>query len=106
MCTRLACACSSSCGVLYAARYAHICSVQTATSRVRDRLTARHRASGAANATVWVASGGALIRLRSSGAATPAATTPQAVALISLDSRTRAEYMVAPGSLRGRAQIG
>jgi len=95
MCTRLACACASSCGVLYAARYAHICSVHTAISRVRERLTAKHRASGAANATVCVASGGALIRLRSSGAATPAATIPQAVALITFDSRTAPEYMVA-----------
>src|SRR5271155_5414497 len=97
MCTRLICACSSSCGVLYAAKYAHICSVHTATSRVRDRLTATHRASGAANATVWVASGGALMRLRSSGAATPAATIPEAVALITLDSRTAPEYMVVVG---------
>ena len=34
------------------------------------------------------ASGGALTRLRSSGAATPATTIPQAVALIAFDSRT------------------
>ncbi len=54
--------------------------------------TATHRASGAANATVCVTSGGALTRLRTSGAATPAATTPQAVALIALDSRTEPEY--------------
>src|ERR1035438_7070419 len=97
MCTRRACASSSSWGALYAARYAHICSPHTATSRVRERRTATHSATGAANATVCVASGGALIRLRISGAATPAATTPQAVALISLDSRTGPEYMAGGG---------
>ena len=42
-------------------------------------------------------SGGALTRLRSSGAATPAATIPQAVALIAFDSRTGREYMAVPG---------
>ena len=65
--------------------------------RARERRTATHRPTGAANVTVCDEDGGALIRLRTSGAATPAATTPQAVALIAFDSRT------APG-VYGRAR--
>src|SRR5271167_4646867 len=88
MSTRSLWATSSSCGVLYAARYAHICRAQVATSRARERRVATHRPTGAANAIVCVTSGGALTRLRTSGAATPAATTPQAAALIRLERRT------------------
>src|ERR1700722_18518882 len=52
---------------------------------------------GAPKATVWTSSGGALTRLRSIGAATPATTIPQAVALIAFDSRTgRAVYAARP----------
>ncbi len=43
--------CSSSCGDLYAARYAHICRAQTPTSRLRERRIATDRPTGAANAT-------------------------------------------------------
>src|SRR5947207_1106560 len=78
---RRACARGSSCGVLYAAMYAHICTEQTATSRTRERRVATHRPSGAANATVCVTTGARGSRLRSAGAATPATSTPQAVAL-------------------------
>ena len=45
---------------------------------------ATHSASGAAKATVCVTIGAAVTRLRTRGAATPAATIPQAVALIAL----------------------
>ncbi len=88
--TRRSCAAGSSCGDLYAARYAHICKLQVATSRVRVRRIATHKPTGAANATVCATIGGVLIRLRTSGAATPAATTPQAAARMAFDRRTLA----------------
>src|ERR1700683_480567 len=88
MCTRMACAASSSWGVLEAAREAHICRQHTATSRRDERRAATDRPSGPAKATVCINSGGALTRLRSSGAAMAAATIPQAVALMARDRRT------------------
>src|SRR5208283_1418001 len=68
--------------------YAHICSEQVAMSRPRLRRMATHSATGAAKATPWVTSGGALTRLRTSGAAAPARTTVQAVARIALGTPT------------------
>ena len=97
MCTRARCASGSSWGDLYAYRYAHICNAHVATSRPRERRTATHKPSGAPNATVCTSSGGAFTRLRTIGAATPATTIPQAVALIAFDSRTgRGVYVALP----------
>src|SRR5438876_3109578 len=95
--TRAACSAASSCGDLYAATYAHICRQQAATSRVRERRSATHSPSGAANAAPCKTTAGARTRLRASGAATPIATTLQAVARIALARRTGAQYMFAPG---------
>ena len=53
---------------------------------------ATHSPTGAAKATVWVTTGGADTRRRTIGAATPAMTTPHAVALMALDRRTRRQY--------------
>src|SRR5438067_2142181 len=72
--TRAACSSTSSCGDLYAATYAHICRQQAATSRVRERRSATHSPSGAANAAPCKTTAGARTRLRANGAATPIAT--------------------------------
>ena len=77
----------SSCGISYAARYAHICSAHVATSRARVRGSATHSATGAAAAAASTAGCGRRIRRRTSGAATPAATIAHAAARMALDFR-------------------
>src|SRR6478672_3919923 len=67
--------------------YAHICSAQTAASRVRVRGTATHSATGAAAAEAVTNGGGIRRRRRASGTATPTTTTPQAAARRALDGR-------------------
>src|SRR5438132_1263577 len=70
----------------------------------RERRTATHSPTGAVNATACTSSAGARTCLRASGAAVPAATTPQAAARIALDRRTPWRFLPgnAPGGLLGR----
>src|ERR1700751_268024 len=75
-------------------------------SRVRERRTAMHRPTGAPKATVCTSAGGAATRLRTSGAAPPASTIPQAAALIALDRDTaRAVYGRRRGPRSGPARL-
>ena len=74
-------------GISYAAMYAHMLSAHTDTSLTKVRREATHRAAGAITAAPTTAAGGTLIRRLSTGAAAPAATRAQAVALIALDIR-------------------
>ncbi len=99
--TRAASASGLSWGISYAAMYAHILRAQTATSRPRLRGIATHRATGARAALPSTAAGGSLIRRRSDGRATPAATRAQAVALIPLEARKRGQYMGGAATARG-----
>src|ERR1700736_2652345 len=83
---------------------------QTAASRVGRREwalpagrrgTATHSATGAIAAEPSTTAGGSFTRRRTSGAATPAATRPQALARIALDTRkSRPVYVCALGTDR------
>ena len=70
----------------------------TAMSRNRLRGVATHRASGATPEVARTTAGDNFSRLRSAGAASPAATSAHAVARMALDLRKDRQYRFAPGA--------
>ena len=73
-------------------------SPHTARSRTRVRGVATHRASGATPEVPSTTAGDNLSRLRTAGAASPAATSAHAVARMALDVRKDRQYRFAPGA--------